>query len=37
MKVMKHLVSDDTYREFLSGGPAAVREKLRGLLDSHED
>lgn len=37
MKVMKVLVSDDTYLEFISDGPQAVRDKLHRLLQDPED
>ncbi len=37
MKVMKLLVTDETYEEFLSGGPQVVRDKLHRLLPDAED
>lgn len=37
MDVMKLLVSDETYDEFLAGGPQAVRDKLNRLLQGNKD
>ena len=37
MRIMKLLVSDDTYMEFLTGGPQTVRDRLRSLLQGPED
>lgn len=37
MRVMKLLVSDDTYAEFLSDGPRAVRDRLHRLLQGAKD
>lgn len=37
MNVMKLLVSDETYAEFLSGGSQAVRDKLNRLLQGDKD
>ncbi len=37
MKVMKQLVTDETYAEFISGGPQAVRDKLHKFLQGAKD
>jgi len=33
MRIMKQLVSDQTHREFLRGGPGELRAKLSELLE----
>jgi hypothetical protein len=37
MRLMKQLVSDDTYEQFLAAGPQAVRDRLHRLLKGIED
>jgi hypothetical protein len=37
MRLMKQLVSDDTYEQFLAAGPQAVRDRLHRLLKGLKD
>ncbi len=37
MRLMKQLVSDDTYQEFLAAGPQAVRDRFHRLLKGPKD
>jgi siroheme synthase-like protein len=37
MRLMKQLVSDDTYQEFLAAGPRAVRDRLHVLMKAIKD
>jgi len=37
MRLMKRLVSNDTYEEFLAAGPRAVRDRFHSLLRGIED
>lgn len=37
MRIMKQLVTDDTYEEFLAAGPQAVRDRFHRLLEGLKD